>query len=61
MTLAYDTFRESVVTFESMVSAIARDLIGKMPYPCADDPSKECEAPGQFDSDDAGTGDDKAG
>lgn len=42
MTLAYDTFRESVVTFESMVSAIARDLIAKMPYPCDHDPTQEC-------------------
>ena len=59
MTLAYDTYRESVVTFESMVSAIARDLIAKMPYPCADDQTKECPAPDDVDSEHAGKDDDQ--
>lgn len=58
MTLAYDTFTESVVTFESMVSAVARDLIAKMPYPCVDDPSKECPGPNWADEDSAEKSDD---
>lgn len=58
MTVAYDTFRESVVTFESMVSAVARDLIAKMPYPCVDDPSKECPGPNWADEDSAEKSDD---
>ncbi len=46
MTLAFDTVKEEKVTFETMVTHIARDLIARMPYPCPDDPSKECPAPG---------------
>jgi len=46
MTLAFDTVKEEMVTFESMVTHIARDLIARMPYPCPDDPAKECPAPG---------------
>jgi len=45
MTLAFDTVKEEMVTFETMVTHIARDLISRMPYPCADDPTRECPGP----------------
>jgi hypothetical protein len=37
-----------------MVTHIARDLIARMPYPCPDDPAKECPAPGLTEELDAG-------
>jgi hypothetical protein len=55
MTLAFDTVKEEMVTFESMVTHIARDLIARMPHPCEDDPSREC--PGPSRSPDAASGD----
>jgi hypothetical protein len=45
LTLAYDTVKENVVTFESMVTEVARDLIERMPHPCKEEPAKECPAP----------------
>jgi len=45
LTLAFDTVKEQVVTFESMMEEVARDLIARMPHPCFDDPAKECPAP----------------
>jgi hypothetical protein len=42
MTLAYDTFTESIVTFEQMVESMATELIARMPVPCPDDPSQDC-------------------
>lgn len=45
LTMAFDTVKEEVVTFESMVTKVARDLIARMPHPCKDDPAKECPDP----------------
>ena len=56
MTVAFDTVKEKVVTFESMVNLIARDLIARMPYPCPDDPAKECPAPGLADESESDAG-----
>lgn len=50
MTVAYDTVAEVVVTFETMVQYIARDLIARLPRPCEDDPSRDCAEP-QTESD----------
>jgi hypothetical protein len=54
MTVAFDTFKEEKVTFEHMVTRIARDLIARMPYPCDDDPTRECPSPGLAETTDAG-------
>jgi hypothetical protein len=45
LTMAFDTVKEEVVTFESMVTKVARDLIARMPHPCMDDPTRECPDP----------------
>jgi len=45
LTLAFDTVKEEVVTFESMVNKVARELIAQMPHPCEDDPTRECPGP----------------
>ncbi len=57
MTLAFDTVKEEVVTFESMVNEVARDLITRMPHPCEDDPARECPRPdGLIEADDMAAG-----
>lgn len=45
LTMAFDTVKEEVVTFESMVNEIARDLVARMPHFCEDDPALECPRP----------------
>lgn len=58
LTMAFDTIKEEVVTFESMVTKVARELIARMPHPCLDNPSKECPAPnGSIGSNDRDTDD----
>lgn len=50
MTVAYDTVAEVVVTFETMVQYIARDVIARLPRPCADDPDRDCaDVPSETD------------
>lgn len=50
MTVAYDTVAEVVVTFETMVQYIAKDLIARLPRPCEDDPERDCaEIPSETD------------
>ena len=52
MTVADDTVAEVVVTFETMVQYIARDLIARLPRPCADDPDRDCaDVPSETDLD----------
>jgi hypothetical protein len=56
MTLAYDTFTESVVTFEQMVEGMAVDLIARMPVPCPDDPTQDCARGGDEEDEDEDEG-----
>ncbi len=52
LTLAFDTVKEQVVTFESMVREVASDLIARMPHPCKSNPEIECPGPdGSMDVD----------
>ena len=52
MTLAYDTFTESIVTFEQMVESMATELIARMPVPCPHDPSLDCAKGGDEEDED---------
>ena len=52
MTLAYDTFTESIVTFEQMVESMSRDMIARMPLPCPDDPAQNCAKGGNVEEED---------
>ena len=56
MTLAYDTFTESIVTFEQMVESMATELIARMPVPCPDDPSQDCAKGGDQEDEDRDEG-----
>jgi len=50
ITVAYDTVAEVVVSFETMVQYIAKDLIARLPRPCPDDPDRDCaDAPSETD------------